>query len=99
MPLSLTDDDLDKNWYKYSEQELIDNLDKLSLRCILHTQKVSAEFCVKYFWDTDDKYMKDEDDDIYLHEILIYQKHITEHDLHTCPTYLARLNKAAQTHN
>ena len=94
--MPLTDEDLEKHRYAYSEQELIDNIDKLSLRCILQTQKVSAEFCVKYFWDADDKYMKDEDDDIFLHEILIYQRHLTEHDLHTCPTYLARLKAAGR---
>ena len=93
---SLTDTDLYANRNRYSEQELIDNLDTITLYAILVSQKVSAEFCVQYFWHMEDKYMKDEHDDIYLHQILKHQPHISEEDLHTCPTFLARLAAAGR---
>ena len=91
----LTDKDLEANNNKYDEETIIKNLDTLSLWCILTTQKVSAEFCVKYVWAPNDEYAKDTDDEeIYLHDILNWQPHLTEDDIHNCPEYLRRLAAA-----
>jgi hypothetical protein len=92
MDRPLTDEDLKANKYAYDEETIIKNINTLSLFWILITQKVSAEFCVKYVWDLEDKYAKDTDDEeIYLHNILDWQPHLTKEDIHTCPEYLRRI--------
>lgn len=86
----LTDDDLHNN--KYDETLLEKNINNLSLWTILLFQKVSANFCVKYFWANDDKYAKDEEDcEIYLSDILHWQPHLTKDIIHNCEEYIKRL--------
>jgi hypothetical protein len=87
----LTDDDLHNK--KYDELLLEKNINNLSLWSILLFQKVSANFCVKYFWSLDDKYAKDEDDcEIYLSDILHWQPHLTKEMIHNCDEYKSRLD-------
>ena len=100
MDIQLTNEDLKKNNNAYDEETIIKNIDNLSLFWILVTQKVSAEFCVTYFWAPDDKYAKNEhDEEIYLSDILYWQKHLTENDIHTCPEYLRRLATGKENQN
>ena len=47
---------------------------------ILTTQKLTPEFCIKYLYLlNNNKYTKNDcDEEIYLHDILKYQSHITK---------------------
>ena len=68
---------------KYTIDILEYNIDNLHLRTLLLTQKLNAEFCVKYILDPNEEYIKDiNDEDIYLNEILFYQPHIKEADIY-----------------
>jgi hypothetical protein len=94
----ITNEDIDLK--KYPEHVLEANIDHLCLRLILYYQKVSPNFCYTYFWDTNDKYMKDDcddyhsdTDDVYVHEVLRHQTHITKEDLDNCEVRLERIRQ------
>ena len=46
MKTQLSDYDLRQK--KYTMQELIENIDNLSIKILLYTQKLTPEFCLKY---------------------------------------------------
>ena len=46
--IPLTDEDLMKNKFAYSSDELEASIDNLSVKCLLNYQKLNAEFCAKY---------------------------------------------------
>jgi len=83
--------DLHKNKKKYSLDELIKNIEHLSLWDILQTQVLTADFCFTYIWSKNDEYAKDkEDKEICVHDILHWQPHLTKEDLYTCSVYKER---------
>ncbi len=59
------------------------NINNLNLWDILTTQKLTPEFCIKYIYLlNDNKYTKNDcDEEIYLHDILTNQPHITKKEL------------------
>ena len=59
------------------------NINKFNLLTILTTQKLTPEFCIKYLYLlNDNKYTKNDcDEEIYLHDILNHQTHITKKEL------------------
>lgn len=73
----------DKDLYErqYSMETLIENIDELTMKIILMTQKLTAEFCVHYVLNED--YMTCVEDTYYFmtDKVLYYQKHLTEEDL------------------
>jgi hypothetical protein len=71
---------------KYDRDTLIYNIDNLSHKTILATQKLDAEFCIKYILDMD---IDSGDEYSYLFDInyiLLFQKHLTKNDLLTLYT-------------
>jgi len=60
---------------------LVRNIDKLDLKTILRTQKLTVEFCVDYLMNDD--YMSCVEDTYYFvaNIIIFYQKHITMDDI------------------
>lgn len=74
------------NWHdlykkKYSMEILEYNINNLQIKIILHTQKLSADFCAKYVLD---EYYCTCDEDIDLisfYYVLRHQPHITEEEL------------------
>jgi hypothetical protein len=69
------------------------NIDNLYLVTILQTQVLSAEFCCKYFWAIDDEYAQDEDDrEIYLNDILLWQPHLSAAVLEQCFMHINKNN-------
>ena len=79
------DGDLYKNKNYYSIEYLKENINNFSLWAILHTQILTPDFCVEYLLVPDNKYAKDEDDeDIYINNVLYWQRHITKEDLLNC---------------
>ena len=66
---------------KYDIVTLEYNIDRLSLRTLLATQKLTPEFCVKYILNYEEHGMCVEDSYICDGDILLYQKHITQQDL------------------
>jgi hypothetical protein len=76
----LTNEDLHKN--KYPLTLIENNINNLNLYNILTTQTLTAEFCAKYFCAPNDVYAKDDvDQEIYIHHILQYQRHINLGDI------------------
>ena len=74
-----------KNKNFYSIEYLKENIIDFSLWAILHTQILTPDFCVEYLLIPDNKYAKDEDDeDIYINNVLYWQTHITKEDLLNC---------------
>tara|TARA_B100001769_G_C22111734_1_gene601605 strand:+ start:1288 stop:1551 length:264 start_codon:yes stop_codon:yes gene_type:complete len=75
----ITDFTLLKNKYDIATLELnVENLDK---KILLATQKLNAEFCIKYIWDPE---IDNGSEASYIFDfqyILIFQKHLTEYDL------------------
>lgn len=68
--------------YKYSEAELIENINNLDIKYILDTQTLSAKFCVEYILNMDN--INDGSEESYLFDkthILKKQKHLRECDL------------------
>jgi len=59
------------------------NINNFNLLTILTTQKLTPEFCIKYLYLlNNNKYTKNDcDEEIYLHDILKYQSHITKKEL------------------
>ena len=75
----------DKNKNSYSIDYLKENINNFSLWAILHTQTLTPDFCLEYLLVPDNKYAKDEDDEeIYINNVLYWQKHITKDDLFNC---------------
>ena len=85
----LRDDELYKNKNTYSIEYLKENINYFSLLAILHTQTLTPDFCIEYLLMPNNKYAKDEDDeDIYVNNVLYWQQHITHEDLFSCEYYL-----------
>ena len=79
------DGELYKNKNYYSVDYLKEHIHDFSLWAILHTQTLTPDFCVEYLLVPDNKYAKDEDDeDIYINNVLYWQRHITKEALLTC---------------
>ena len=78
---TITNEDLRKNKYKYSQEELERNVNGLRFLIILHTQKVNGQFIAKYILN-DDYYEGIEDDHKFTEDnILRWQSHITKAEL------------------
>ena len=85
----LRDDELYKNKNTYSIEYLKENINHFSLLAILHTQTLTPDFCIEYLLMPNNKYAKDEDDeDIYVNNVLYWQQHITHEALFSCEYYL-----------
>ena len=78
--MNITTDDLHKNQYNY--ETLKEHLYVVSLLDIVKTQKLSAEFCVKYILNENFQFTKEEQS-ITIDTVLTYQPHITLLDLVT----------------
>jgi transposase len=74
----LTKNDLYSNQYEY--ETLKANIYAVSLLDILKTQKLTAEFCVKYILNENFQ-LSDEDQTITIEMIKLYQPHIQNIDL------------------
>lgn len=66
---------------KYNIKILEYNIDRLALRRLLLTQKLTPEFCNKYILHPEEYGMCVEDHYISIDDILLYQKHIKKEDL------------------
>jgi hypothetical protein len=66
---------------KYDIVTLEYNIDRLCLRTLLTTQKLTPEFCVKYILNYEEHGMCVEDSYICDSDILLYQEHITQKEL------------------
>lgn len=62
---------------QYTYQELAENIDNLSLKTILYTQTITAEFAVKYILTTDDYTLCVEETYYDIHDVLDLQPHLT----------------------
>ena len=81
----LRDNELYKNKNKYSIEYLKENIKHFSLLAILHTQTLTPDFCIEYLLMPNNKYAKDEEDEeIYINNVLYWQHHITKEDLLHC---------------
>ena len=79
------DGELYKNKNYYTIEYLKENINDFSLWGILHTQTLTPDFCVEYLLVPDNKYAKDEEDEeIYINNVLYWQRHITHEDLLNC---------------
>ena len=58
-------------------QTLEFNIDRLELKKLLKTQKLTPEFCIKYILNPEEHGMCREDHYICLDDIITYQPHIT----------------------
>ena len=68
---------------KYTIYDLENNINNLNLCAILQTQVLTIEFCAKYLLDFNEAYAKDEEDkDLCVKDVLIWQKNINEKDLY-----------------
>jgi hypothetical protein len=76
--MAITKDDLYKNQYDY--ETLKANIYAVSLLDILKTQKLSADFCVKYILNESFQFL-DEDQLINTDMVKKYQPHLSEMDL------------------
>jgi hypothetical protein len=76
--MSITTADLYKNQYDYNT--LKTNIYVVSLMDILKTQRLTADFCVKYILNTDFQFT-DEDQSITIYTVKKYQPHILDIDL------------------
>jgi hypothetical protein len=76
----ITDDDLLNNKYIYSITDLGKNIYNLNKKIILATQKLDAEFCIKYILDMD---INNGSEDSYIYDIdyiLEFQSHLSYED-------------------
>lgn len=76
----LSDFDLIKNKNAYSIEELVANVDNLSVKYLLNYQILDAEFCAKYILND---YCATCNEDTYIctGDVLVKQKHITREEL------------------
>jgi len=66
---------------KFTIQELEDNIDLFSLKSILYTQTITAEFAVKYILTTD-KYALCVEETYYdIDDVLALQPHLTREEI------------------
>jgi hypothetical protein len=63
--------------HKFDISVLEYNIERLSLKKLLQTQKLTLEFCMKYLLDPKNHAMCDEDKYISIEDILLYQPHIS----------------------
>lgn len=77
----LTDHDLIANKNGYSIDILEKNIDGLSLKTLLYTQRLTPEFCVKYIILNDDHASCEEDSYISEYDVRFAQPHISKQDL------------------
>jgi hypothetical protein len=78
--MKLIDEDLLNNKYYYSIELLEKNVDHLNKKILLSTQKLTAEFCIKYILDDN---IDGGSEDTYIFDvgyILEFQKHLTRQD-------------------
>lgn len=76
---------------KYSIEVLTKNINYLNKKVVLSTQKLTAEFCVKYILDMN---IESGSEDSYLYDknhILRRQKHISSQEFDNC--YLKYINE------
>lgn len=79
------DGDLYQNKNFYTIEYLKENINDFTLWAILYTQTLTPDFCVEYLLVPDNKYAKDEEDeDIYINNVLYWQTHITKGQLLNC---------------
>lgn len=78
--MNITTDDLYKNQYNY--ETLKEHVYVVSLLDIVKSQKLSAEFCVKYILNENFHFLEEEQS-ITVDTVLTYQLHITLLDLVT----------------
>jgi hypothetical protein len=79
------DGELYKNKNFYSIDYLKEHINDFSLWAILHTQTLTPDFCIEYLLVPNNKYAKDEEDEyIYINNVLYWQRHITKADLFNC---------------
>ncbi len=62
---------------QYTVQELVENINNLSLKTILYTQSIDAEFAVKYILTTDDYALCVEETYYDINDVLDLQPHLT----------------------
>jgi hypothetical protein len=77
----ITDRHLMNRPYLYSVKELAHNMDHLNKKLVLSTQRLTAEFCIQYIWDTS---IDGGSEDTYLFDfdyILDFQTHLKKEDL------------------
>lgn len=82
MSQTISNLDLINNKNRYNEQILLENLDHLSIKTILQTQKLSAKFCADHVYCMDN--INDGDEDSYLFDInhiMYYQQHLNYNTL------------------
>ena len=78
--MNLTDDQLLANPNTYSINLLEQNIHNLNKKILLATQKLTAEFCIKYILDLD---IDNGSEDSYIYDvdyILDFQKHLTKQE-------------------
>jgi hypothetical protein len=78
--MNLTDDQLLANPNTYSINLLEQNIHNLNKKILLATQKLTAEFCIKYILDLD---IDNGSEDSYIYDvdyILGFQKHLTRQE-------------------
>jgi hypothetical protein len=78
--MNLTDDQLLANPNTYSINLLEQNIHNLNKKILLATQKLTAEFCIKYILDLD---IDNGSEDSYIYDvdyILNFQKHLTRQE-------------------
>lgn len=80
MEIKIVKNDLYENQYDYDTLKTLINTFSVSLTDILKTQKLCASFCVKYILN--ERYQtSDEDKDITLNTIKMFQPHITDGEI------------------
>ena len=75
--------DLMRNRNTYSISELESNIEHLSMKTVLNTQKLTEEFCINYIYCVSD--IDDGDEESYLfslNHILSKQPHLNEAKMH-----------------
>ena len=77
----LTDTDLLNNKYKYTVQEIEENVSHLDHKIMLATQTLTAEFCVKYILDLDIDHGGEESYIFDVCYIIEFQKHLSDEDM------------------
>jgi len=78
--MNLTDDQLLANPNTYSINLLEQNIHNLNKKILLATQKLTAEFCIKYILDLD---IDNGSEDSYIYDvdyILDFQKHLNKQE-------------------
>jgi hypothetical protein len=77
--IKIQNHDLYKNQYKINDLEK--NIKNLSLKTLLKTQKLTAEFCIKYILTTDEYCWTNEETYIDWRDVLASQPHIKKNEI------------------